>query len=304
MAHHVEARRDDADGVLLPPKRTVGFNRKLKLNDSLLAQSYVEAYDISYPDAMKRIEDEVRELKQTLEERGSYEFVGVGTIALNDDGGYEFTPCEAGILTPDLYGLSGVEIDAAADIKRKLGKSEKQKSKGIKTKLKINSSAWRYVAAACIAALAFLLFPSYPGGQPTQVRSGVDTRLLEKVMPKTMVTTAPKLQVPDSMERRPKAQHNRQQSKTVAEQPKAPAPHAKEKTLNFAIIVASHITKKSAEAYVDELVSRGYKNACVLTSGKHVKVILDEYETHEKAQAALNKINNQTEFEGAWVMKL
>ncbi|HEY9550751.1 MAG TPA: SPOR domain-containing protein, partial [Prevotella sp.] len=42
MAHHVEARFDEGDDVFLPPSRTVGFNPQLKLNDSLLAQSYIE----------------------------------------------------------------------------------------------------------------------------------------------------------------------------------------------------------------------------------------------------------------------
>lgn len=49
MAHHCEARYDAEDHLFLPPQRTLGFNPQLKLNDSLLAQSYVEAYDISYP---------------------------------------------------------------------------------------------------------------------------------------------------------------------------------------------------------------------------------------------------------------
>ena len=60
MAHHVEARYDDKDGSFLPPQRTLGFNPQLVLNDSLLAQSYIEAYDISYPDAIRRIYDDVR----------------------------------------------------------------------------------------------------------------------------------------------------------------------------------------------------------------------------------------------------
>ncbi len=49
VAHHVAARYDEHDGVYLPPLRTVGFNPKYVMNDSLLAQSYVEANDTSYP---------------------------------------------------------------------------------------------------------------------------------------------------------------------------------------------------------------------------------------------------------------
>ena len=50
------------------------------MNDSLLALSYVEAYDISYPEALNRIADEVAEIKQTLENTGRFELNDIGTI--------------------------------------------------------------------------------------------------------------------------------------------------------------------------------------------------------------------------------
>lgn len=115
MTHHVEARYDEADNTFLPPLRTLGFNPKLKLNDSLLAQSYVEAYDISYPEAVNKIEEEVNELKQHIQNEGSYELTDIGVISLNEDGNYEFEPCEAGVLTPWLYGLCSFEIKMTAE---------------------------------------------------------------------------------------------------------------------------------------------------------------------------------------------
>ena len=72
VAHHVSARYDEDDHSWLPPMRTLGFNAQLRINDSLLAQSYVNAYDISYPEALRRIEDEVEELKQLLANEGCY----------------------------------------------------------------------------------------------------------------------------------------------------------------------------------------------------------------------------------------
>lgn len=48
VAHHISARYDEDDGLFLPPYRTLGFNPQLTLNDSLLAQSYADAYDISF----------------------------------------------------------------------------------------------------------------------------------------------------------------------------------------------------------------------------------------------------------------
>lgn len=113
VAHHIDARYDDEDHLFLPPLRSLGFNPQLKtLNDHLLAQSYIEAYDISYPEAIRRIEDEVNELKQRLTNEGFYELNDIGTLRLNEDGKYVFEPCEAGILTPSLYGLSSFEYKA------------------------------------------------------------------------------------------------------------------------------------------------------------------------------------------------
>ena len=116
MAHHVDARYDGRDNMFLPPQRTIGFNPQLTMNDSLLALSYVEAYDISYPDALNRIEDEVTEIKQTLENTGKFELNDIGTILLNEDGNYTFEPCEAGILTPELYGLGGFDMLPIAQV--------------------------------------------------------------------------------------------------------------------------------------------------------------------------------------------
>ena len=116
MAHHVDARYDGTDNMFLPPLRTVGFNPQLTMNDSLLVLSYVETYDMSYPEALRRIEDEVAEIRQTLENEGQYEVDNVGILSLNEDGNIEFEPYEAGILTPDFYGLGGFDMMPVAQL--------------------------------------------------------------------------------------------------------------------------------------------------------------------------------------------
>ena len=87
----------------------------LRMNDSVLAQSYVEAYDISYPEALRRIESEVEVLKKQLSEQGSYVMENLGTLSVNSEGNYEFTPCESGILSPELYGLSNFTFKQLKD---------------------------------------------------------------------------------------------------------------------------------------------------------------------------------------------
>ncbi|MGM9697645.1 MAG: SPOR domain-containing protein [Prevotella sp.] len=116
VAHHVESRYDESECSFLPPLRTLGFNPHLKnINDSLLVQSYVEAYDISYPEAQRTIANEVDQLKEQLDEMGHYELKNIGLLSINDAGDTVFEPCEAGILTPDLYGLCTFEMKRITD---------------------------------------------------------------------------------------------------------------------------------------------------------------------------------------------
>lgn len=118
ITHYVPSHYDEEDRLFLPPYLTLGFNPQLKINDSLLAQSYAEALDISLPEAMNRIEKEVKELKSILSEEGQYTLENVGTLIVNQDSNYEFTPCEAGILSPEMYGLGSFSFKQLKDQKQ------------------------------------------------------------------------------------------------------------------------------------------------------------------------------------------
>ena len=82
--------------MFIPPLRTLGFNPKLRVNDSLLVQSYSDAYDISFPDALTRIEAEVEELRQHVENNGVYELNNIGTLYLNAEANRRFNPVGMG----------------------------------------------------------------------------------------------------------------------------------------------------------------------------------------------------------------
>ena len=46
IANHMEAHYDqEGDRTFLPPYRTVVYNQQLQINDGLLVQSYMAAYD-------------------------------------------------------------------------------------------------------------------------------------------------------------------------------------------------------------------------------------------------------------------
>ena len=332
-AHHVEARYDEADGVFLPPLRTLGFNPQLKINDSLLVQSYIEAYDISYPEALRRIESEVDELCQRLANDGYYEMTDIGVLEVNEDGNTIFTPCEAGILTPGLYGLSSFEMkpmvtDVAEETSASAPKAnsvttvplttkvfdqpqpqqseeengtdsidDEEPEKTICIKVSWLRNAGITAAAAIMLLLVFLPI-SHSGLQNVNIGDFNGTSFFSKLMPKDS-----QMNNINISEIKASAKDSSRQSvkDSVKDSIKGIEPKVKSDT--FCIVLASCIPQKNAERYVEQLHKKGFDKAYTMVNNKMVRVIYGNYTSENDAYNELQKIRSNDEFEQAWILK-
>lgn len=117
IANHMEARYDkEGDNTFLPPYRTVMYNQQLQVNDGLLVQSYMSAYDASYPAAYLQMEKEIAQVVNTLEMSGEYCIENVGVLRKGIGKNITFKALETGILTPRLFGLSNMEMPSLSSI--------------------------------------------------------------------------------------------------------------------------------------------------------------------------------------------
>jgi len=340
MAHYSEAHYDDSDQMFLPPSRTLGFNPALKMNDSLLAQSYIEAYDISYPEALKRIEDEVNELRQHIENEGYYELNDIGVLRVNEYGSYEFEPCEAGILTPALYGLSSVEIDplesiAPAFVETKTrpvkietatdSETKEEKAREVKMtsplfdeddnddKVHIRVSVLRNIAAAAIAIFAFFLIstPLNNGSHKEMSMLNMNTETLTRILPKTTVQgvaevkgiTAKELNKKEEKAIQKSEVENLETSSSSVSENQEVKPE-EQNLPYYTIVLASHVSKKNAAAYVEKLHKAGFNEAQVYSGRSTTRVIFNQYKSEAEAYGALHEMREYTEFNDAWVYKV
>ena len=313
MTHHVDARYDADDQMFLPPLRTLGFNPQLTMNDSLLVQSYIEAYDISYPEALRRIESEVEELKQHIDAAGSYELNDIGELALNEEGKYLFTPCEAGILTPDLYGLSGFEmkpivtaLPVAEENKEEeveethaavLGGMTTDEDDDDERALVIKMSWIRNTVAIAAAVLAFFLMTTpVSNSDSTQMNMGnLNNPLLVQKPHKPAVKPDTALKItPDTTAAKVVAEVKKD---TVAAQPE-------KKQTGYCLVLASQVSMKNAKAFVEELHKRGFTEAEILVSKNMTRVVYGHFDTMNAAYNRLNRVRDNKGFEEAWVLKL
>lgn len=335
-AHHVEARFDESDDVFLPPLRTLGFNQQLKINDSLLVQSYIEAYDISYPEALRRIEGEVEELRQRLANDGYYEMADIGVLEMNEDGNIIFTPCEAGILTPELYGLSSFEMQPLMAEESTTSASSTQVQKqnveptpitttvfdqvGQKEETSANDAgqdtdtdedaekticikvSWLRnagIAAAAALLLFFVIFPiSHSGLKNVNIGDFNGTSFFSKLMPKDS-----QMNNINISEIKASAKDSSRQSvkDSVKDSIKGIEPKVKSDT--FCIVLASCIPQKNAERYVEQLHKKGFDKAYAMVNNKMVRVIYGNYTSETDAYNDLQKIRSKDEFEQAWILK-
>ena len=336
MAHYSEAHYDDRDQMFLPPMRTLGFNPALKMNDSLLAQSYIEAYDISYPEAILRIEDEVSELRQHIENEGSYELNDLGILKMNEYGNYEFEPCEAGILTPTLYGLSTVEMEPLAnmtssfveaktrpikvesilenDAKETVHEEKAQEVEMSSSFLKddnddkvhIPVSVLRNIMAAAIAIFGFFLIstPLNNGSSKEMSMLNFDTETLTRILPKATIQGNAEVKGMKASE-----VHNdaivKYDNETTDKINKDIVSVEREITIPYyTLVLASQVSKKNASLYVEKLHKAGFNEAKIFTSHSSTRVIFNRYKTEAEAYNALREMREYTEFHEAWVYQV
>lgn len=312
MTHHIDARYDADDQMFLPPLRTLGFNPQLTMNDSLLVQSYIEAYDISYPEALRRIESEVEELKQHIAAAGYYELNDIGELSLNEEGKYIFSPCEAGILTPELYGLSSFEMKPIA--KAETIEEEKQEvqketapvlvdmttgeEEDDERALVIKMSWIRNTVAVAAAVLAFFLMTTpVSNSNSTQMNmGGLNNPLLtsKPQKPATKPDTTIKISPDTTAVNKAVAEVKKD---SVIAQPEA-------EMTGYYIVLASHVSMKNAQAFVDELHKRGFNEAEIFIRNNVTRVICGHFNTQNAAYNRLNTVRDNKGFEEAWVLKL
>ena len=336
MAHYEEAHYDSMDGSFLPPKRTLGFNPALKMNDSLLVQSYIEAYDISYPEALHRIEDEVNELRQHIESEGFYELNDIGVLRVNDYGNYEFEPCEAGILTPSLYGLNSLEIDSldkpnsalietkVAPIKLDAINKEEVKdvveeeaiekpnssfyiSNDDERTVHIRVSVLRNALAVAIALFAFFLLstPLNNNLGKEQQAMNINTDVLTRIMPKSEVRGNAYVlgveNVADNSKGSANAKMDIPQVAPISSKADSIASKPQQLLSYYTLVLASHVSQKNAAAFVEKLHKIGFNEAEVNVKNKVTRVIFNRYSTEAEAYKALHDLQEYSEFNEAWV---
>ncbi len=332
VTQYVPARRIAEEELFLPPFRSVGFNPDLAINDGLLAQSYMHAYDTTFPESVKLIDEAVSALKAQLTKEGEYVLSGIGRLTLGMDGRFLFEPCEAGVLSPELYGLDSVVLpESSADesassadesahanaSKRKTASKPLIKRTEKTYTISLNRELVNYVAAAVVAIVFYFIWatPVNDGNATApQAASVLNSQIFtaspqdaarqcatsQSAMPAAN-THATYNAAPAASQEGGQAEVQTAQATTQPGTANATADNAS--SGKYTIVLASAIPQSNAQALVNQLHKQGMPDARVYTRGRMVRVVYGAYTTKDEAQAKLKPISGKSEFAQAWVME-
>lgn len=320
VTRDVPAKYIEEENLFLPPIRTVGFNDRLKADDGLLVRSYVLAYRCSEAEAKKMLGEQLRDLQQELWETGTYDLGSIGVLTLDGQSNIQFSPCQAGVVCPDYYGLDAllfaplqedetpqevaepvlVQMPASEVPQVRLEVEIPKSRNEITIRLK---KTW-FQGVAAVAAVVSLFFLMSPDAKNTGYTSGEHaefTRLMLPVIQDTVAVEFVESQPVQGVEEKADAVHVGADTpvSTVENQGDV---HATVACGGYCVVVASAIPEKNAYDYVERLHKQGYTEAQVYKKGNMIRVIFPGYASEAEARAKMNALSNSSEeFALAWV---
>lgn len=117
VAQRISARIDYKSGTMLPPGKSILFNRQLLNNDGLLVNEFARENNVSYDEASKEMESLVNEWHATLKEGGRIEIERVGNLFFDDERNICFEQDRFANLLLESFGLGSVHFVSEEDVR-------------------------------------------------------------------------------------------------------------------------------------------------------------------------------------------
>ena len=304
IARYESASYTSNDEEFLSPQRVIGFNSALTMNDGLIVQSYMIKFGLNYPDASKLVDKDIEKLLEEINRNGNVHIEGLGMLVKQAQGAYSFEVSSSRIITPELYGLTDFAVackkektHATEIVPPFVPQSEsEEKEAPLDEEPKTYSISVKRSAVHKIAAIAAAIIVSFllttPAGNVD--KHDIQTSAMIGVLDfpsNTEKTAAPKV------EKVQKTNEGAEEVKTK------PAGKVSVVVKPYTIVLASAVSERNAEEFIESLNKQGYPHAEIYKTSSMRRVIYNHFETEQEARKALKKLNDKDFAAEAWVLK-
>ena len=314
VVHESAATRSEQENIFFPPSRLVRFNPDLVQDDLLLVEAVRQEQNSSLSEAKRATQAMVLDLRSQLLADGQVDFGTIGVFTQDDDGQISFSSCQAGVTTPRYYGLDAFTMPRLANRMPHAAASNTHAHHNAAVRpfrhndditIRISRRTLRNVAAAAAIAIICVIFTSpfqmsdVKGGQASVFSSSpkVENTQQTKAEEKPAATDALVNEEIPTAQNATAAEEKAVEEKAIEEKTTQEAP--------YAVVLASQVSRKNADAFVQRLQDMGYANARVHDNGKMLRVVIDGLATETDAANLAHQIHLLGgDYAAAWVLKL
>ncbi|MDR2969297.1 MAG: SPOR domain-containing protein [Tannerellaceae bacterium] len=266
-----------------PMRKELVFNKALQHNDSLLAGSYMQAYRTDYRKAQSMLEEDIAEMKSSLQQYGKISLGTVGSLMRGEEGQLIFQAGKAGRFDVNYYGLPSFHFPSLppADTLNTVDMGS-----GKKDTLYIPVSM-RFIrgAVAAVAAIALFFLISTPVEDVKQSAYTAAILPTEIFLPETANTTD--IVQPEEEE----------ESVAVVEAPAQPPVSGK----MYHIIIGSFPDREKADQYMAGVDKYLYRETGIVVRDNRYRVYVRKFDNRQDAEEYLSVIREGEKHKDAWL---
>lgn len=264
-----------------PPKKVLSFNAQLKKNDGLLANYVADARQISYPEAVYKIDEYVQKLYSRLEEKQTISLENLGSFTLSSEDSLQFEPVKETNFLTEAFGLSHVP---AAAVKREVLKKQveelEEKTPFLFTPERRNSRPYLRYAAVGLIALGLSgfaglnLYSNQVNEHNVAEQQAAESQLHQKIQQATFVIDNPLPEITFKVTRQ---------------------------SGNYHVVAGAFRVEENAHQTVSELKAEGHKARYIGENkyGLH-QVVYSSHKTRAEAIQTLREVKRNND--GAWLL--
>lgn len=298
-----------------PSRKEIVFNTTLQHNDGLLSESYMQMYGVDYRKAVLMLEEDVKSLKETLQQHKSLSFGNIGSFSLGEEGQTVFFPADTALFNLTSYGLSSFSfptLESYLAEKRLLEVGQKHKKDTLYIPV---SCKWMRVVAASAAAVALFFLVSTPVkdvNQSAYTASFVPAEIVSYKAPElnlssSTIADADKKEADAALVASPRQSSVAKEVKTkpaASVEPKVkevskPVAVAGPKKM-YHIVIASFPSESQANEYIASVQSECKNVSKVVRDGKY-RIYADKYDNREQAENYMADLRKNDKFRDAWL---
>jgi len=325
VQNELEARLLNNKETFYPRGKEISFNARLTFNDGILVQSYQEACEISFEEALEKVRGEVSEIRLMLEEGKFVRFGRIGTMHKTDQGSLQFRPDNRNLFYPESYGLMPFAYpNLEHRVKAPIKTERKKRHEDPFIHIRLSKKSFQNFLIGAAASL-FVLLIAKPAGNldnienqkafllqeyimaVPSVKEVVTEKILtspevisETVKPITETGLAPiktKTEIPVSGNKTIQTQDSKE--KTIA----ANTPKVNLRT--YYIIISSFPNRTTAENWLAANKKGIFSNAGIIEGDGRARIYINKLQDKALAETFLNKFrSDNSSHSDAWLLSV